>query len=112
MANPGRIGTISGVEGAKIVTVETDKDHSLSDGGCVPDDQIELIMSPAYTAANLPTPQNVEPTFYKVATAFRNLGNAALNAKDYYLGRRLYIFMSGHGIVPTRSAIPDFDEAA
>jgi hypothetical protein len=79
-------------------------------GGCVPDDQIGLVKSPPYETP--PTIDDVKPTLDEVSRTFQRLSNKAIKAENYYLGRRLYIFMSGHGILPTRSASPDFDEAA
>lgn len=67
-------------------------------GGCVPDDHVKLIQSPPYETP--PTIEDVEPTLLKVAKAFQDLANMANRADDHYLGRRLYIFMSGHGILP------------
>jgi Caspase domain len=72
----------------------------------VPLDQITLI-----TSDN--PPQNpIRPTLDRVKGAFEGLANEAVSRDYFYLGRRLYIFLSGHGILPTRSGAPSFNETA
>src|SRR5260370_1102640 len=81
----------------------------LRSDACVPDDQVSLIVSPK----NAPTTvADAAPTLDKVKGAFEALAGRAY-AKDLnHLGRRLYIFLSGHGILPTRSGTPSFNETA
>jgi hypothetical protein len=73
----------------------------------VPDDQIMVVSQAAPQALDDAKPNlgDLEKPFLKL------VANAAprLNRK---LGRRLYIFLSGHGIAPTLAAIPDYREAA
>lgn len=74
-------------------------------GGQVPPAKVALITSPPppYNPP-LPPPQNAEPKFATVQEAFNNLvyvaeeNAAAGNGKR--VGRRLYIYMSGHGCAP------------
>jgi hypothetical protein len=72
----------------------------------VPHDQIALITSPSPPLAD-PT-----PTLVQVSGAFEALANKAAYKASFHLGRRLYIFLSGHGILPTRSGAPSFNETA
>ncbi len=72
----------------------------------VPHDQISLITSPN------PPLVDPTPTLTEVSGAFGNLANKAALKPNFYLGRRFYIFLSGHGILPTRSGAPSFNETA
>jgi hypothetical protein len=72
----------------------------------VPWDQIHLVVTKD------PPPDPIEPTLDQVRTAFEGLAYKALDNNNFYLGRRLYIFLSGHGIMPTRSGAPNFNETA
>jgi len=74
-----------------------------NDGGKVPPDQVALIISPDYNIP-LPLPQNAEPKHGTVQEAFDHLvyvaeENAALG-NGRRVGKRLYIYMSGHGCAP------------
>ena len=72
----------------------------------VPDDQIKLVLSPDRHIGD------AEPTLDVVKRHFEDLVREA-SQKDYHrLGRRLYIFLSGHGITPTRSGAPNYYETA
>ncbi len=75
----------------------------------VPSDQISLILTPKPAPADLPSAQ---PTLDQVKAAFEGLANQAVGQNLFRLGRRLYIFLSGHGILPTRSGTPSFNETA
>jgi hypothetical protein len=79
-------------------------------GGCVPDDRIIKVKTPVFD--HPPTIEEVRPTFTEVLRAFQTLAGEATRADLQYLGRRLYIFMSGHGIFPARSPSPNYDEAS
>jgi hypothetical protein len=74
-------------------------------GGAVPPDQVALIVSdpPPYNEP-FPLPQNTEPKHATVQEAFDNLvyvADAHANAGNgRQVGRRLYIYMSGHGCAP------------
>jgi hypothetical protein len=72
----------------------------------VPSDQISLIVT------DDPPAHPIKPTLDQVKAAFEDLANKAVNNQDFYVGRRLYIFLSGHGIMPTRSGAPNFNETA
>lgn len=74
----------------------------------VPHDQITLVTSPMPVVLGVPP----TPTVVEVSGAFEVLANKAAFQPLYYLGRRLYIFLSGHGILPTRSGTPNFNETA
>ena len=77
-------------------------------GGDVPAGQIALILSSGWPAVD--KPNNAEPTELRVQQAFEDLQDvAAANAKagnGRRAGRRLYIYLSGHGCAPR------FDDAA
>ena len=77
-------------------------------GGAVPAENVELILSSNFTLAT--TPSDALPGLTEVQRAFDRLqDNAKKNAKQgngYYLGRRIYIYLSGHGFAPS------MDEAA
>jgi hypothetical protein len=79
-------------------------------GACVPDDQLVLIRSPNYEAP--PELEQVSPRLEAVKQAFIELARKASKSEFYRLGRRLYIFLAGHGILPTHTSIPDYDETA
>jgi hypothetical protein len=74
----------------------------------VPHDQIALVTSPVPQVPGMPP----MPTVVEVSGAFEALANKAAFQPLFYLGRRLYIFLSGHGILPTRSGTPNFNETA
>jgi len=75
----------------------------------VPDDQVRLVRSPVGAPE---TQDAAQPTLDLVKRQFEDIARQANRRDLYYLGRRLYIFLSGHGILPTRSANPDFNETA
>jgi hypothetical protein len=81
------------------------------DGGRVPNDQVRLIRSTDYTtSADI---HDARPTVSDVQNEFAWLADMAMESnytKYYRVGRRLYIFLSGHGIFPTRTAMPNYDE--
>jgi Caspase domain len=81
----------------------------LKESAYVPDDQI--IRLPANTA-QAPNAEAAIPTADSVSEAFLSLLSKEAVRRRGRLGRRLYIFVSGHGIVPLRSEIPDYHEAA
>jgi len=72
-------------------------------GGQVPSDQVALIISPAYNEP-LPAPQDAEPKHATVQEAFDHLVYVAeaqsAAGNGLRVGRRLYIYMSGHGCAP------------
>jgi uncharacterized caspase-like protein len=73
------------------------------DGGHLPPENVALILSSDYKQHNTPTqnPLNFEPTLTRVTTAFAKLISLALKStKSPRVGRRLYIYLSGHGITP------------
>jgi len=71
------------------------------DGGDVPKDQVALILSKTPPAT---TPKDAEPTTAMVQSAFDDLMDVAeMNQKagaGLRVGRRLYIYLSGHGCAP------------
>jgi hypothetical protein len=77
-------------------------------GGNLPPENVTMILSPAYTTppsgADDPS---VKPTVTEVDNAFKRLVTKANSKKGYRVGRRLYLFMSGHGVTPGRSSTPD-----
>ena len=74
----------------------------------VPHDQIALVMSPVPEVPG----KSPTPTLVEVSGAFEALANKAVFQPLFHLGRRLYIFLPGHGILPTRSGTPNFNETA
>ena len=75
----------------------------------VPDDQVELVQSSPILPTSL---ADAGPGFDRVTEAFKKLAVRADQKDFHHLGRRLYLFLSGHGIVPTLSAEPDYRDAA
>lgn len=77
-------------------------------GGAVPEEQVALILSSKFPLAA--TPKDAEPTSLRVQQAFEDLQDVSdTNAKakkGHRVGRRLYIYLSGHGCAPR------FDDAA
>jgi hypothetical protein len=81
----------------------------LKESACVPDDQINRV--PANTD-QAPSAEAAKPTADSVSEAFLDLLKREPVLTRGRLGRRLYIFVSGHGIVPLRADAPDYSEAA
>jgi hypothetical protein len=77
--------------------------------GFVPDDQVFPIQSPENAPASILA---AEPKLDQLSGVFSELVRKAAPHPLHRLGRRLYIFLSGHGIIATRSVIPDYREAA
>ncbi len=79
-----------------------------TNGGAVPAEQIALILSSQFPAVNIAT--HAEPTHLRVQEVFDDLQDVAEKnhqaGKGYRVGRRLYIYLSGHGCAPR------FDDAA
>jgi hypothetical protein len=63
-------------------------------GGCVSIGKTDLILSDLSNLAS------VQPTIEAVNKAFRKYSDPAYEKDDHRLGRRLYVFLSGHGITP------------
>jgi hypothetical protein len=78
----------------------------LDEGGNVPEQNVRVILSSDYPTPD-PPPELIDtkPAETQVASAFeklRDLSTKNMNAGlGPRVGRRLYIFMSGHGIAPT-----------
>lgn len=73
-------------------------------GGDVPKDQVTLILSPDPPPA---TPTAAIPTTQQIEGAFDNLDDIAnQEGNNGRVGRRLYLYLSGHGFAP------DFEQAA
>jgi len=73
-----------------------------ADGGNVPKAQVTLILSPEPPPTK---PTGAPPTPEKITEAFDVLDDFA-NANNGNVGRRLYLYFSGHGFAP------DFEQAA
>lgn len=73
------------------------------DGGDVPQTNIKRILSSDYPVAA--EPKNCKPVFFDIKDAFDILRRRSIEKTNSHhgpkIGRRLYIFMSGHGITPT-----------
>jgi uncharacterized caspase-like protein len=87
-------------------------------GGKVAMDKTKLIISsdPRYPASDPNDPSTWQPALGALNLAFRKYSDLAfvneLNKGKSRVGRRLYIFLAGHGITPAKAATPDLDEAA
>ncbi len=81
----------------------------LKDVAYLPDDQIlEVPASPSLPAR----PEDIRPTFEDGKSPFQRLSELAGDKDLHHLGRRLYIFMSGHGILPAGGDKVEFAESA
>lgn len=72
------------------------------DGGAVPEDHVNLILSPEPAAES---PTAALPTTQQIEEAFDHLDDVA-DENNGRVGRRLYLYFSGHGFAP------DFEQAA
>ncbi|WP_027544740.1 caspase family protein [Bradyrhizobium sp. WSM2254] len=77
------------------------------EGGCLPAANVTKILS-----SGTDQPPVHRPNFSDVHSAFHPYSAKAWAALDRRVGRRLYIFLSGHGITPTRAATPIMENAA
>jgi hypothetical protein len=77
--------------------------------GYVPREHVKLIQSPSQAPG---TVYDAQPNIVQVSNEFLRLADEAQSKKLHRLGRRLYIFLSGHGIVATLASTPDYREAA
>lgn len=75
------------------------------EGGNVPEHNAKLILSSQYDPVTAADFLQAKPAELDVVAAFEKLKNASMDkqAKGFgsVIGRRLYIYMSGHGISPT-----------
>ena len=71
-------------------------------GGGVPENQIRLVLSSDFAAAD--SASRAEPTPGRVEALFDELDDVAQRNKDHMeglrVGRRLYLYMAGHGCAP------------
>lgn len=85
-------------------------------GGMMRTDRVRMILSsdPAYRTANAGSVYDARPALNDFGTEFNRLRDMAYTAKKpaNRVGRRLYLFFSGHGITPARAPSPDLDDAA
>lgn len=81
----------------------------VENAGFVPPDHIYCIQSPTDPPTSI---DQAVPTEGKISEAFEKLIKTAAKDRAHYLGRRLYVFFSGHGIVPLQGSRPEFREAA
>jgi hypothetical protein len=77
------------------------------DAGYVPDRQVLRV--PCSLAH--PELDDAQPSMEGISRPFETLFKAAEKRKFHRLGRRLYLFFSGHGIVAAKTGQPDFNEA-
>lgn len=78
------------------------------DTGYVPDRQLLSVPAPQQPPDS---PDNAQPSVDEFSRRFKTLIREAARKKDHYLGRRLYLFFSGHGIVAAKTEQPNFNEA-
>ena len=86
-------------------------------GGDVPKGNVALILSSQFRTANATLNGDVfgyEPTLSRVTTAFARLMNVAVgnSHKAPRVGRRLYIYLSGHGITPRSDPLSSTNQSA
>jgi len=81
----------------------------LVNAGFVPEGQVLCIQSPPARPVGV---ADARPTQATINDAFLLLIRQANGKKFHRLGRRLYVFLSGHGIIATRTQTPDWREAA
>jgi hypothetical protein len=79
-----------------------------ADGGRLPAGNVELILS----SRDATCTSEAKPSLDLVHNAFRKHSTEAFATMEHRVGRRLYIFLAGHGITPVRSASPIWDDAA
>lgn len=74
------------------------------DGGDVPEGNVDLIIS-SKSGSPFADAKNARPIVNEIQNTFENLQDIAAqsekNRNGYRVGRRLYIYMSGHGFAPT-----------
>jgi hypothetical protein len=73
----------------------------------VPDRQVICVQSPPPPI----TLDGAQPSVEAISNSFETVVRAASKKKFHYLGRRLYLFFSGHGVVATKTGLPNFNEA-
>ncbi len=88
-----------------------------SSGGAVPKENVALVLSSQYQSGNAELKDDVyayEPTLTRVAAAFAKL--MSLTVKNAHkaprVGRRLYIYLSGHGITPRSDPLTSINHSA
>ncbi len=80
----------------------------LKTSACLPDDQVLEVPASQSEPASV---DDVRPSFDDGKGPFQRLAEIAGGRDLHYLGRRLYIFMSGHGILPAGGKV-EFSESA
>lgn len=82
-------------------------------GGMMSSDNVTCILSSQYPDPGT-DPLIARPAVSDVKSAFNRLRELAFKATNpkYRVGRRVYLFFSGHGITPARAPSPDLDDAA
>jgi hypothetical protein len=75
----------------------------------LPEDQVFEIAASSAAPSCL---EEARPWLDDIKTRFESLAQLAARKDLYYLGRRLYIFLSGHGILPAGGNLLDANEAA
>jgi hypothetical protein len=98
------------LSGPEVDAVEFRRWVRSTHGGCVPDRQARLILSSMYTTPA--EPGAIKPTLEEMKAEFKRYADLSASKPNYRVGRRLYIFLSGHGITPTHSSTPNFEEPA
>jgi len=85
-------------------------------GGMVAQDNVQVILSSDYEDPDPSDTSTWKPAETDLKTAFQRLGERAwkgkLDGKTSRVGRRLYIFLAGHGAIPARATSPNLDDAA
>lgn len=80
----------------------------VKDSACVPDSQVIRIKS---SEQEILAANDCVPTVEAAQKVFSKLLDDAILQPEYRLGRRLYVFCSGHGMSPGFAERPDYREA-
>jgi len=82
-------------------------------GGMVSSENVKTILSSGYEKGD-GTVLDARPALFDLKKEFDRLREQAMKAMSpqYRVGRRLYLFLSGHGITPAGVPSPNLDDAA
>jgi hypothetical protein len=85
-------------------------------GGMVALSKVTRILSSDYPAPDLSNPATWQPALDAVKGGFWNLSDLAVKNSvktgDARVGRRLWVFLAGHGITPVKTQSADMDNSA
>jgi hypothetical protein len=105
-----KYATLTPLNGPETDALDFERWIRSSTGGCVPKTQSRHILSSMF--ASPAEPSATKPTLQEMKSEFIRYAIMAQDKPSFRVGRRLYIFLSGHGITPTHSVTPNFEETA